>query len=114
MTGPVSFQVLLEDGRRKRCHQDQLRCRVVDDERPDTSQGSSEVDFPFTSPSSGEENLPPSVSTEPPASRQPDDSFAQISSPTELNAHTHPSEVNTQRYPRRQRKQREWFEPETN
>ena len=41
MTGPVSFQVLLEDGRRKRCHQDQLRSRVVDDEHPDTSQGSS-------------------------------------------------------------------------
>ena len=114
MTGPVSFQVLLEDGRRKRCHQDQLQSGVVEDGHPDMSQGSSEVDFPFTNPSFGEENLPLSVSTEPPASRQPDDSFASMSSPTKSNAHAHPSEANTQRCPRRQRKQREWFEPGTN
>ena len=30
VTGPVSFRVRLEDGREKRCHQDQLRPRVKD------------------------------------------------------------------------------------
>ena len=29
--GPVSFQVLLEDGRRRRCHQDHFRPRIVFD-----------------------------------------------------------------------------------
>ena len=45
MSGPVSFHVLLEDGRRKRCHQDQLRSRVVDDGEPDTSQGKLDQSF---------------------------------------------------------------------
>lgn len=31
VTGPVSFHVQLEDGRNRRCHQDQLRLREVDD-----------------------------------------------------------------------------------
>ena len=35
-TGPVSFRVLLEDGRGKRCHQDQLRARVVDERGTDS------------------------------------------------------------------------------
>ncbi len=34
-TGPVSFHVLLTDGRERRCHQDQLRLRTVDVQIPD-------------------------------------------------------------------------------
>ena len=37
-SGPVSFHVLLEDGRRKRCHQDQIRPRVVGDGHPEMSE----------------------------------------------------------------------------
>ena len=55
MTDPVSFHVLLEDGRYKRCHQDQLRSRVVDDGDPDTSQGDPDSSFLITSPSSSGE-----------------------------------------------------------
>ena len=36
-TGPVSFHVL-EDGHDRRCHQDQLRPRVVEDGPPDVSE----------------------------------------------------------------------------
>ena len=34
LVGPVSFHVQLEDGRRRKCHQDQLRARVVGDGDP--------------------------------------------------------------------------------
>ena len=37
-SGPVSFHVLLEDGRQKRCHQDQLRPHLVDDGPPELSE----------------------------------------------------------------------------
>ena len=35
-TGPVSFLARLEDGRERRCHQDQLRLRTVEVEKPRT------------------------------------------------------------------------------
>ena len=36
-TGPVSFLARLEDGRERRCHQDQLRLRTVEVEKPRTT-----------------------------------------------------------------------------
>ena len=42
-TGPVSFHVL-EDGRDRRCHQDQLRPRVVEDGPPEMSEMSVDAD----------------------------------------------------------------------
>ena len=51
MSGPVSFHIELEDGRRRRCHQDHLRPRVVEDGGPEMSQLSSEDIFPMPSPS---------------------------------------------------------------
>ena len=43
-TGPVSFHVVLEDGRNRRCHQDQLRPWVVDDGPPEMSEVSVDAE----------------------------------------------------------------------
>ena len=114
VSGPVSFHVLLEDGRRKRCHQDQLRSRVVDDGDPDTTQGGPDSSFPIASPSSSEE-APTPQGAGPPESRQPTDSStsteSNTSSPTESSTPVQPTETAAKRYPRRQRRPREWFEP---
>ena len=43
VTGPVSFQVKLDDGRTRRCHQDQIRIRVIaPDMPPESDDGSLE------------------------------------------------------------------------
>ena len=114
VSGPVSFHVLLEDVRRKRCHQDQLRSRVVDDGDPDTTQGGPDSNFPIASPSSSEE-APTPQGTGPPESCQPTDSStsteSNTSSPTESNTPVQLTETAAKRYPRRQRRPREWFEP---
>ena len=107
MSGPVSFHVLLEDGRCKRCHQDQLRSRVVDDGEPDASQGELDSSFPITSPSSSAEVPPIPRSTEP---CQPTRSSLSTDQP-ESHATVQPTKTTAQRYPQRHRKPREWFEP---
>ena len=43
-SGPVSYHVVLEDGRRKRCHQDQLRSRIVSDGPPEMSEIAVDAD----------------------------------------------------------------------
>ena len=111
MSGPVSFYVLLEDGRRKRCHQDQLRSRVADGGEPGTSQGDPDSSFPVTSFPSSEETPP--QGTEPPDSFQTVDSPTPTPSPTESNTPVQPTETTAQRYPRRQRKPTVRFEPGT-
>ena len=111
VSGPVSCHVLLEDGRRKRCHHDQLRARVVGDGDPVTSQGDPDSSFPITSPPSSEE--PPPQGTEPPDSFQTVDSSMSTSSFTESNTPVQPIETTAQRYPRRQRKPTVRFEPGT-
>ena len=108
MTGPVSFRVLLEDGRRKRCHQDQLRSRVVDNEGPDMSCGDPDSSFPIPGPSSSEESPPIPQDMEPP---EPTD--LPTSSPTESSTNNQPTETTARRYPQRQRRPRERFEPGT-
>ena len=45
MSGPVSFLVQLEDSRSRRCHQDHLRHRVVEDGGPEMSQMMSDDSF---------------------------------------------------------------------
>ena len=42
-TGPVSFHVQLQDGQQKRCHQDQLRVRVVESDITVTSDNSGDA-----------------------------------------------------------------------
>ena len=112
MSGPVSFHVLLEDGRRKRCHQDQLRSRVVDDGEPDASRGELDSSFPITSPSSSAEVPPIPRSTEPcQPTRSSSSTESNISVQPESHTTVQPTETTAQRYPQRHRKPREWFEP---
>ena len=51
-SGPVSFRVKLDDGRQWRCHQDQLRTRIVRNDPPEMSEVPVEQDgeAPFISP----------------------------------------------------------------
>ena len=108
MSGPVSFHVLLEDGRRKRCHQDQQRSRVVDDGEPDASQGELDSSFPITSPSSSVEVPPIPRSTEPcQPTRSSSSTESNLSVQPESHATVQPTETTAQRH----RKPREWFEP---
>ena len=44
-TGPVSFLVKLQDGRIRRCHQDQLRCRSVSVPQLQESTTESDTDI---------------------------------------------------------------------
>ena len=108
MTGPVSFHVLLEDGRRKRCRQDQLRSRVVDDCDHDTSQGDPDSSFPISAPISSEETPPAPQDAGPPEPPQETDSLTTPSSDASTNDRS-----TDRRYPQRQRRPREWFEPGT-
>ena len=113
-SGPVSFHVLLEDGRRKRCHQDQIRPRVVRDGHPEMSEIEADdvitptpsVAVPTTGAPASEQELVQPV--------PPDPAPAHVcSSPSHVQ--TSPvSYSNVRRYPRRQRKPRELFEPGKN
>ena len=104
-SGPVSFHVLLEDGRCKRCHQDQLRPRVTDDGPPDMS----EIPVTLTMPSTPELGT---TNTEHSNTQMSD--TTDSSDTTESTDTTNSSESNVHRYPRRQRKPRERFEPGKN
>ena len=53
-SGPVSFHVLLEDGRHKQCHQDKLRPRVLGNGLPEMSQIPLNEDVPISLPISAE------------------------------------------------------------
>ena len=101
-TGPVSFHVLLEDGRSKRCHQDQLRHRTTDDGPPEMSS------IPLTLPT-------PTAETE---TVEPESSNSDIRAPTLSSFDSIDTSVqsdsNVRRYPHRQRKPRERFEPGMN
>ena len=111
--GPLSFHVLLEDGRRRRCHQDQLRQREVSDETSDMSQISLE-DIPIASP-------PPLESTDaaveiPTSQTTPPDTSNPVEPPepaetTETDLPPPPTETVVHRYPHRFRKPRECFDP---
>lgn len=104
-TGPVSFIVLLDDGRRRRCHQDQLRSRVVGEGPPKMSEITVEAEVDS---SSSPTELPgePNLGT-PPAEHTP----VQPELPDLSKRTRTPIDTNICRYPRRQRKQREMFQP---
>ena len=110
LSGPVSCRVRLEDGRLRRCHQDHLRSRLVDDGISDTSPTVPDDGVPISPTSAGTANemveaavVPPPVSGEAEPPPQPSTPPESISPPT--------SESRERRYPHRHRKAREHFEP---
>ena len=67
----MSLRVQLEDGRRKRCHQDHLRSRVVDDGDPELSPESIDATYPIGDPPSSEGTVSESSSPQDTASPEP-------------------------------------------
>ena len=133
-SGPVSFVVELVDGRRKRCHQDHLRVRGVDGDRSETPQEASEESLPVSlSPTPGiARDAPPpqAVTVSGPGPSQLEQSSVSNTEPTRSAAH--PTDSNdtptdsltltpppvaaapaTPRYPQRDRKRTQRYEPET-
>ena len=117
VSGPVSFHVQLEDGRRKRCHQDHLRLRAAVDRSSETPEGLMDASFPVgDSPSSEESVSEPSSSrdTEPTESQQPAAPPPSTPPPVGSTPRVPPTETVARHYPRRQRKPKVCFEPGTN
>ena len=84
-SGPVSFHVILEDGRHKRCHQDQLRPRVVGNGPPEMSQIPLDKDVSISLPISAESGIETS-----PVAIAPDQGsgLPQVSEQTQLSTQT--------------------------
>lgn len=113
-SSPGSAEVCLEDGRLKRCHQDHLRKRMIEDE-PEMSQltpqvPTSDSETPPESPDVPTDNqeVLPRPAPDPPTAIAETDMNARSS---DTNART--SDMNTPRYPHRHRKKRQPFEPGT-
>ena len=100
-SGPVSL-VLLEDRKHRRCHQDQLRLRVVDDGPPEMSQIPVEEPLPISTPT---EPVEESTATSADPGAGPPDSLGPGDSLTENQS----SGTATRCCPKRQRKPRERF-----
>ena len=98
-TEPVSYHVRLADGRTRRCHQDHLRARVDNEETseevPDeTTEDREVIPMPTTSETTDDPQSQPH----------------EVELPTPIEESSPPaSQV---RYPRRNRKQRVYFEPQ--
>ena len=103
-TGPVSFRVVLEDGRNRRCHQDQLRPWVVDDGPPEMSEVSVDAEGEAP-PITTTPVTPTSGSTE--ETSHPEQGPEQPVSSESASTLTPPIDTNTRRYPLRQRKTRD-------
>ena len=103
-SSPGSFKVCLEDGRMRRCHQDHLRKRLVEDES-EMSQLTPQV--PTTDSGTSVEITPSTVSPQVPPEPEPP---SEPSASPETVSNERPSEP---RYPCRRRKTRQHFEPGT-
>ena len=117
VAGPVSFHVQLEDGRQRKCHQDQLRARVVGNGSPEVAPLTTDESFPSLPSSSGDlvgareqgSMLPEAPA---PAGEQPQ----EPSDPSPVDSSSVPSqseETSTHRYPSCFRRPRQIFEPGT-
>ena len=125
-SGPVSYHVVLEDGRRKRCHQDQLRSRISSDGPPEMSEIPVDADVPVSTPNTSatgitEPSDAPGHSLELPEIPARDSesitspaSDPIASQPQASDIRTPSSDTLEPRYPSRLRKPRRWFEPGKN
>lgn len=102
ITGPVSFLVKLNDGRQRRCHQDQIRRRTVT-LPPPPDQTDAEILEDVVIPS-----------TEPPAPSVPADATPIVHPeqvPTSVATPARPLTTELKTYPKRDRIPRTWYEP---
>lgn len=114
MLGPVSYLVELGNGRQRKCHQDHLRMRVVDDGSPEMSQVLAEADsFPVQVPtrnatqenSSDQRNSGSPTTTLPSSNEQTPQAVDSVPPSRSSESGCH--------YLRQCRKSRQWFEPGT-
>ena len=113
VSGPVSFRVQLEDGRQRRCHQDHLRLREVEGAMSSDMSQIAPEDSILISPTTTSESRDPvmtSVSSGTPPEVGPP--TEQTESPTTTSQPS--ASPSAQRYPRRNRKPRDHFEPGIN
>lgn len=96
VTGPVSFVVDLEDGRRRRYHQNQIRHRLVDGTPSTTEVVDESIAFPIPA---GQDNEPTDTQSSP--------SLPQPIVQSNVQPMVH-------RYPQRSRTQRQCYEPGMN
>jgi len=115
-TGPVSFHVLLTDGRERRCHQDQIRLRTVDVPVPEKPLDLEDIAIPMPTP----DVATPTTVIATPTSSTSVESNTTTTTPTE--AESVPSatdskvtgsapESSRKTYPRRTRVPLDWYEP---
>ena len=117
-SGPVSYHVLLEDGRDRRCHQDQLRSRLVGNGPPEMSEVTVDagvagavhtpVEQDTAMETTGEASQEPG--SEP---QEPEQSISRSPS-SDSHVRLSVSDSQVRRYPSRHRKPRERFEPGKN
>ena len=122
-SGLVSYHVVLEDGRRKRCHQDQLRSRIVSDGPPEMSEIAVDADVPVSTPNisatgTTESSDAPGHSFELPEIPARDSEAITLPASDPIANQPQTSGIRTPsldtlepRYPVRLRKPRRWFEP---
>jgi len=114
VSGPVSFRVQLEDGRWRRCHQDHLRLREVEGAMSSDMSQIAPEDSILISPTTTSESRDPvttSVSSGTPPEVGPPTEQTESPTTTSQPSASNPS---AQRYPRRNRKPRDHFEPGIN
>ena len=124
-TGPVSFRVQLDDGRVRRCHQDQLRSRWLPDEvqREETPSAEEEEDVLMPSlPQSADlpaVEVPAAEVPEPPAAPepvvevqpQPESTPKRLVPPgSTATTSTASQQPIVRSYPRRDRNRPDWFD----
>lgn len=98
-TGPVSFHVHLEDGRQRRCHQDHLRLRVVDDGTPEMSEVVVDDSFPITTDETVEQEVNTQPTTQEAVLPVPTGT-SELPQPNESNVRTHSEDSIARNYPR--------------
>jgi len=103
-TGPVSFLVKLDDGRQRRCHQDQVRkCTVA--VPPSTVQSDADILEDIVVPS-----IPNETSQTPPPSSGEQSDSQTSSAPTSLESDPSVATTHVKTYPKRNRVPRTWFD----
>ena len=114
MSGPLSFRVQLEDGRQRCCHQDHLCLREVEGAMSSDMSQIAPEDTILISPTTTSESRDPvttSVSSGTPPEAGPPTEQTESPATTSQPSAGNPS---AQRYPHRNRKPRDHFEPGIN
>ena len=114
ISGPVSYVIQLNDGRQRRCHIDHLRARVGDTDTDEISQIIPEDSIPFA-PTTTSITTETAIPVTPTVQPETETTTSEPIVPTTTSTPTFSTvDDSRHRYPRRNRKPREHFQPGTN